>query len=156
MTKTKADVRVVRASPRHLNRVAELFDKYRTFYGCEPDPLVAKAFIAERFRTNDSVIFVAEVGRDVAGFAQLLPKLSSSSLTRDWILNDLYVDEAYRRVGAGTMLIDESKEYARAAGANKISLKTHRENVPAQELYRSHGWELDDRFLTFAFKTGGA
>jgi len=152
MTKVSDSLTVHRASPRNLARVAELFDRYRVFYGCDPDPNRARAFIAERFRANDSVIYVAELDGTVVGFVQLLPKLSSSSMTRDWILNDLYVDDEARRHGAGKALIDEAKAFVQAAAGSKLTLKTHRDNQPAQQLYTSHGWELDDRFHTFVYR----
>ena len=114
--------------------MADLFNEYRQFYGSPDEPLVVRAFVAERFRANDSVIYVAVLDGRVVGFAQLLPKLSSSSLARDWVLNDLFVDESARRMGVARALIEEAKAFAEAADATKLTLKTGVDNTASQKL----------------------
>jgi ribosomal protein S18 acetylase RimI-like enzyme len=156
MSATDQTVRVYRASVRDLAAVSELFNKYRQFYGSQDDPLVVRAFIAERFRQNDSVIYVGSVDDRVVGFAQLLPKLSSSSLARDWILNDLFVLEEARRLGVGRALIDEAKAFAQAADATKLTLKTGVQNEASQRLYEAFGWKRDDRFFFYSLPISGS
>lgn len=148
-------MRVHRASPRDLSAVAELFNKYRQFYGSPDEPLVVRAFVAERFRANDSVIYVAVLDGRVVGFAQLLPKLSSSSLARDWVLNDLFVDESARRMGVARALIEEAKAFAEAADATKLTLKTGVDNTASQKLYETFGWTRDERFYFYMQPIGG-
>jgi len=155
MTDRPDNVRVHRASPRDLAAVADLFNRYRQFYGSPDEPLVVRAFIAERFRANDSVIYVGLLDEQVVGFAQLLPKLSSSSLARDWVLNDLYVDESARRSGVGRALIDEAIAFAKAADATKLTLKTGADNEASQRLYENFGWQRDDRFFFYTMPIGG-
>jgi GNAT superfamily N-acetyltransferase len=155
MNDSGKSVRVQRASPRDLGPVAELFNKYRQFYGSADEPLVVRAFIAERFRANDSVIYVALVDNAVVGFMQLLPKLSSSSLARDWILNDLYVEQSARRIGVARALIEEAKAFAKAADATKLTLKTGVDNEASQKLYETFGWRQDERFYFYTLPIEG-
>ena len=155
MSATDQSVRVYRASVRDLAAVSDLFNQYRQFYGSPDDPLVVRSFIAERFRQNDSVIYVAAIDDRVVGFAQMIPKLSSSSLARDWILNDLFVVEDARRSGVGQALIEEAKAFAKAADATKLTLKTGVENTGSQKLYEGFGWTRDDRFYSYALPISG-
>ena len=144
-----ADVTVHRATPRNLGAIAELFDSYRVFYGNESSPEAPRAFINERFRLNDSVISVAEIDGEVVGFTQLLPKISTSSMSVNWILNDLYVDEESRREGVASALIDDAISFAKTAGAKKLTLIIATDNDASIKLYESHGWERVPHFDTW-------
>ena len=50
---------IVPADERHIDQVARLFDLYRQFYACPPDPELARNFIEARIRGSESTIFVA-------------------------------------------------------------------------------------------------
>ena len=50
---------IIRATSTDLDLVAPLFDGYRQFYRCPPDLALAREFIAERLKREDSVIFLA-------------------------------------------------------------------------------------------------
>lgn len=140
---------VRRATIEDVDAVAPLFNLYRTFYEQPDDLALARNFIAERLRQDQSVIFLAEVDSKAAGFTQLYPAFSSVSATHVWILNDLYVDAAARRQGAARALLQTATEFARADGARRLELETDQSNASAQALYRSQGWELFDGTLRF-------
>ncbi len=146
-------VTVARARPVDALAVAELFDRYRQFYGAPPDIDAARRFMSERLFAADSVIYVARLPGTTTshadGFAQLLQKISTASLTRDWILNDLYVEEASRRKGVASAMMREAERFARRNGAAKLTLKTHVDNEPARALYETHGWHRDEDFCTY-------
>jgi ribosomal protein S18 acetylase RimI-like enzyme len=138
-----------RATIEDVDAIAPLFNLYRTFYEQPSDLTLARNFIAERLRQDQSVIFLAEADDKPAGFTQLYPAFSSVSATHVWILNDLYVDAAARRQGAARALLQAATEFARADGARRLELETDQSNASAQALYRSLGWELFDGTLRF-------
>jgi GNAT superfamily N-acetyltransferase len=109
------EIRKITLDQLHL--VTGLFDKYRVFYKKPSDIVLAEAFIKERLGKNESVIFVAldmENGQSVpVGFTQLYPKYSSVSANKNWILNDLYVDNNYRKQGIGEALIKTAMHFAK-------------------------------------------
>ncbi|WP_085507210.1 GNAT family N-acetyltransferase [Thalassobacillus devorans] len=140
---------IYRASMEDLEGVARLFQAYREFYQQESDLEVAKRYIKERLQNNDSVIFVAKSEDMLIGFVQLYPTFSSVSVSKAWILNDLYVDRAARNRGIGAVLLDKAKGYAMDTGANSISLSTAPDNFNAQRLYEKHGYQLDTQFLHY-------
>src|SRR5690606_12702213 len=86
-----------------------LFDSYRVFYKQQSDPGLAEQFLAARLQNKESVIFVASIsegdGEKAVGFTQLYPKYSSARATKNWILNDLYVESGYRGRGIAQQLI---------------------------------------------------
>lgn len=122
--------------------VAGLFNQYRIFYNQFSDIGMAKAFIDERLQQNESIIFVAidTDNQKAIGFTQLYPKYSSVRLSKNWILNDLYVDADYRKQGIGEKLIKTAMEFAKTTGATFVQLETAVDNYTAQHLYESIGF----------------
>jgi GNAT superfamily N-acetyltransferase len=140
---------VKRATISDLDDAAPLFDAYRQFYGQRSDVAAARAFLDERLRREESVIFIAvadEDGGDALGFTQLYPSFSSVSLKRLWVLNDLFVGPNVRRGGVGRRLLDRAREWAIETGAKGLVLATAVDNGKARALYESCGWQRDDEF----------
>ncbi len=144
-----AEVRTVRAGLDDLEALVPLFDGYRQFYRQPSDPESAQAFLAERIKRGESVIFVAIVDGAAAGFTQLYPLFSSVSMKRLWLLNDLFVAPAGRRAGVGRALLDRADRWARETGAKGLTLSTELTNAAAQRLYESAGWTKDDQFVHY-------
>jgi GNAT superfamily N-acetyltransferase len=140
---------VRRAGPEDLDVAAPLFDEYRRFYGQRSDARAARAFLGERLRREESVIFLAfagEAGGQALGFMQLYPSFSSVSLRRLWILNDLFVHPDARREGVGRRLLERAREWAVETQAKGLILATAMTNATAQSLYESCGWKRDEEF----------
>ena len=137
-------ITIRRADANDLDTLAGLFDAYRQFYKQSSDVSAARAFLAERFARDESVVFVAEHALNAIGFVQLYPVFSSVRLGRTWLLNDLYVGPQARRLGVARALLDAACAFARDRGALGLELETGSDNVTAQALYRSAGWELGE------------
>lgn len=138
------------ASVHDLDALAPLFASYRTFYGQPYDVPRAHAFLAERFRHHESIVFVAlDAAGGAVGFTQLYPSFSSVRAVRTYLLNDLFVAPAARRNGAAGRLLEAAAQFARANGAASLSLTTAIDNQAAQRLYESHGWRRDDGFFEY-------
>jgi GNAT superfamily N-acetyltransferase len=132
-----------------VSRVAPLFDAYRVFYREASNIHASHAFLAERWRRRETVLFFAAVDDVCAGFVQLFPSFSSVSIGVFWILNDLFVDPEYRKHGIGARLMQRAEQHARETGAVGLTLSTAVDNFTAQALYRSQGYALDQEFLVF-------
>lgn len=142
-------VRTVRAGLDDLEALVPLFDGYRRFYRQPADPIGARAFLADRLKRSESVIFLAVADGAIVGFTQLYPSFSSVSLERLWILNDLFVAADGRRSGAGRALLDRAERWARETGAKGLTLSTEVTNATAQRLYEAAGWTKDEGFLHY-------
>ena len=132
-----------------LDTAAILFDAYRQFYGQASDEAAAKAFLQARFEHGQSVVLLAESQGQAVGFTQLYPSFSSVSMARVFVLNDLFVAPTARRLGVGEVLLTAAADHARQLGAVRLSLTTNVQNLPAQSLYASLGWELDQKFYAY-------
>ena len=139
-----------------VEALAILFDQYRQFQGQASDLAAARAFLAARFDRGESVVFLATAGETAVGFAQLYPSFSSVSLSRVFILNDLFVAEAARGRQIASQLLSAVEAHAWSFGAVRVTLNVARTNVPAQRLYAARGWKQDDQFFMFHRFPGAA
>jgi ribosomal protein S18 acetylase RimI-like enzyme len=146
------------ATPGDLPALAGLFDAYRVFYQQPSDVAAATAFLRERDAAGDSTVFVAEDendGAELVGFTQLYASLSSVSMARIYVLNDLYVAPTARRRGVAQALIEAAHAFARSQSAARVSLETAQDNHGAQALYESLGYERDTRFFRYHWRCLG-
>src|SRR5436190_3433834 len=136
---------VVRKATREdIRRLASLFDEYRVFYHHESDLLNARKFLSERIKNNDSEIYVVESEDKVlAGFIQLYPLFSSTRMKRLWLLNDLYVNPAFRGRHLSRMLIDRAKQLANETLSAGLLLETAKSNLIGNKLYSRTQFVLD-------------
>lgn len=146
---TQATTTVRRAEASDVPALAALFDGYRRFYKQPSDSEAAGAFIGARLEHGESVVFLAERGDDAIGFTQLYPMFSSVQMRRTWILNDLFVDPAARRSGAGCALMEAAIAFAQTDGAASIALETAGENLPARSLYEALGFRTDRSLIWY-------
>jgi len=147
-----SEIEIKRIGLNEANLVVSLFNQYRIFYGKFSDLGMAKAFIDARLENNESVIFVALAGDQPVGFTQLYPKYSSARLTKNWILNDLFVDNEYRKQGIGEKLIKKAMDFAKTQGSTFVQLETAVDNFTAQSLYEAIGFkkqEPDNEFFLY-------
>ena len=138
------NVRRAGAGDQDVGLISPLFDSYRQFYGVPADARLATAFIRDRLRANESVIFLAErVGEgsgEALGFVQLYPSFSSVAARRIWVLNDLFVIPDARRYGVGRALMEAARQHAIQTGARRLTLETTAENRMAWSLYEDLGY----------------
>lgn len=135
---------IVRATMSELDDVAILFDEYRQFYGNKSDVSSGKAFLQLRLTLNESIIFLAVHEGKAIVFTQLYPTFSSLALQRAFILNDLYVTEDARGLGAGKALTEMVFQYSQQQHARYVTLQTAPDNVNARGLYEKLGMKQDE------------
>lgn len=145
-----------RINLEEINEVVNLFNDYRIFYKQVSDIERAENFLKNRLENNESVIIVAflknETKSVAVGFTQLYPKYSSMRTSKNWILNDLYVDINHRNLGIGKKLIIAAETFALETNASTIELETAVDNYSAQTLYHNTGFtkqEPDQDFLKY-------
>lgn len=138
---------IIQATADHLDILAELFDAYRVFYGKTSDVAGARDFLSERLEYQESIVYLAQAENGVyVGFTQLYPVFSSTRMQRMWILNDLFINPMHRGKGISKLLIEKTKELARATNAAGILLETAKDNAVGNKLYPSIGFELNSDF----------
>ena len=98
-------------------------------------------------KRNESVIFVDEERKELIGFTQLFPIFSSVSMRRTWLLNDLYVNEKARGIGAASALLNAAKDFGAETKSKWLLLQTAADNFTAQKVYEKNGWVKETDFF---------
>ena len=143
-------VQVRQATTADVDVIAPLFDAYRQFYRRDSDLDGARAYLAERLERGESIVFLALLDDGTpAGFTQLYPIFSSTSMQRVWLLNDLFVAPVARRAGVGRALLERAHAFGQETHAIRLMLQTTVDNLPAQRLYESLGWQRDNDFYVY-------
>ena len=148
------ELEIVRATSTDVSEVAPLFDAYRQFYGKSTDVEAARRFLFARLSKNESVLFLARREAQPIGFVNLYPVFSSVNLTRQWILNDLFVAAEARKSGVARALMKRAGQLAEDTQANGLTLETAIDNQAAQKLYESLGWKRDEEFYRYFLPVG--
>ena len=117
-----------------------LWDGYNTFYGCSGEtalPEVVTNMTWARFFDGYDPIYalVAERDGELLGLVHYLFHRSSTSLTSNCYLQDLFTVESARGKGVGRALIQEVYRRAERAGSGKVYWQTHETNAHAMKLY---------------------
>lgn len=138
-------IQIVRATIKELNGLTALFEGYRRFYNKAADFDSASNFLKSRIENEESVIFLA-IGEngECCGFTQLYPLFSSTRMKRLWLLNDLFVAEAFRGRGVSRKLIDAAKKHCIETNACSLTLETAKSNEAGNKLYPGEGFVLDE------------
>ena len=140
---------ILEVTSEELDKVTPLFDQYRQFYNQPSNLEGAAAFLASRIKQNQSIIYLAEMEGQPAGFVQLYPSFSSVSMQKAYILNDLYVNERFRGHGIGQALIEKCYTLCGQEQARYITLQTAPDNLTAKRLYEKMGMEIDHEFDSY-------
>jgi len=146
-------INVKKASVEQLEQLVSLFDAYRVFYKKESDQDAARLFLKERIIREESIVYLAYDGDQAVGFTQLYPLFSSTRMKRLWLLNDLFVDPAFRGKGISKSLINAAKDLAKATDAAGVSLETEQSNIIGNQLYPAVGFEKDEEHNFYFWST---
>jgi GNAT superfamily N-acetyltransferase len=136
-----------RAKKKDIEKPSVLFDKYRMFYKQSSNIDNAKSFLKKRMKRRESLNFVAEERKELIGFTQLFPIFSSVSMKRTWLLNDLFVNEKARGMGAATKLLEAAKQFGIETNSKWLILQTASDNFTAQKVYEKNGWVKETDFF---------
>jgi len=159
---SNGNVSIQSASSRDIFELVRLFNAYRKFYGEAPNEARALEFIRERVLVASAqaeeqppmaryyLAWTDSGGiRRAVGFVHLIPSTNTLAMRPIWYLEDLYVDPSVRRSGIAAALLRHAEEFARSAGAERLTLATAHDNAAAQALYRKLGYIREEHFWHF-------
>lgn len=145
---------LVAPTPREIQALAEIFDRYRVHY-CEPsDTSESARWLEENLGTSRLRAFVAEDSEGFVGFALTMEVPASLRLARFWQIRDLFVLATHRRLGVGRALLASVRAAAVEAGAVRLVLQTEDDNDPALRLYADSGYVLVEGYRSLTLPLG--
>jgi ribosomal protein S18 acetylase RimI-like enzyme len=104
-----------------------------------PTPEDLHAALEWFLQRPDATVLVAEAEAGFIGYV-LLRYLATSGTA---VIDDVFVQAKYRRLGCGQALLRQAVATAVARGCRGIILDTDEANAPARKLYASFGFALE-------------
>jgi ribosomal protein S18 acetylase RimI-like enzyme len=135
----RSEIHVRQATVEDAGAIARLLRDFNLEYS-EPTPEVATLTETVRRLLGDSeiVVMLAGDGPDGLSLFRFRPALWAEG--PETYLQELYVVPHLRGQGIGRRLLEETIEFARAAGAAGIDLNTGETDTAARNLYESMGF----------------
>ena len=134
-----------------LDDVPRLVELMTEFYAESDYPLQTVRAIAAftQLIGDDRLgrVWIIEDGDTPVGYAVLTLGFSMEYGGRDAFVDDLYIRPAYRHRGLGSGVLEELKRTCLALGIRALHLEVGRANDVALRLYRTAGFEENDRQL---------
>lgn len=104
-----------------------------------------KSYVIDR---GGQIFFAINDGKAIGTAAMILVE------ERIFELSKMAVDPKYQGLGIGRRIIDECIKFAKNHKAQEIFLITNDKLLPALELYRSSGFELDENYDDNRYERG--
>jgi ribosomal protein S18 acetylase RimI-like enzyme len=149
----ESSITIRAATLDHLRELTRLYVAYRVFYGEPPAEEAAHRFLLDRIQRNAGQYFLAwgsaHEQDSPAAFMHLMPSTNTLAMRPMWFLEDLYVEPSARNHGIATSLLRHAEDFARGAGAERLTLATAHDNTAAQSIYRKLGYVRDEHFYYF-------
>jgi ribosomal protein S18 acetylase RimI-like enzyme len=112
-------------------------------------PVRERVYILGLLADEDHGLFVAEVEGQVVGFLHVTvrdaPSISILVPRRVAVVDNIAVQEEYRRAGLGRALMGRAERWARAKGSAEMELNVYEFNEAAIAFYESLGYEAFSR-----------
>ncbi|TCP95961.1 hypothetical protein EDC44_10620 [Cricetibacter osteomyelitidis] len=134
-------MKIFKAEQWNLELLLPLFEEYRLANGMSENPDRAFAFLSNRIRFSESMIFIAtDADNSAVGFVQLYPRLSSLQLQRYWQLTDIFVKNVNNSTEIYTALIEKAKEFVCFTQSNRLVVEYKRQN---RDIWEEKGFKLN-------------
>ena len=111
-------------------------------------------FLQERIGDPDCLALVAQIGDQIVGLCTTMVKETPASIVKPaWRyaeIDEIVVDETYRRRGVATLLLDAAIAWARAQpGVQDVLLSVYELNEDARRFYEAKGFRTLHRKMEF-------
>jgi len=139
---TKADLPALGRLAVLLVRLHHDFDQARFMAATDQTERGYGSYLGAQLAEPETTVLVATVDGTVVGYAWgSMDGIDYMSLRGPAaVLHDLVIDEAMRRRGIGSLLLDAAMAALEAAGARQFVLSTAARNESAQRLFARHGF----------------
>ncbi len=135
----QSEIHVRQATAEDAAAIARLLHDFNLEFS-EPTPEVATLTDTVRRLLEDSEIVVLLAGDGPDGFSLFRFRPALWADGPETYLQELYVVPDLRGQGIGRRLLEETIDFARAAGASGIDLNTGETDTTARALYESMGF----------------
>ncbi|MFA6714949.1 MAG: GNAT family N-acetyltransferase [Victivallales bacterium] len=136
--------------------IPEMVELLRQLFSIEKDfsfhPGKHRAGLLMMINSGSCRIFLAETDGHIAGMCTVQVLTSSAEGGKVGLLEDMVVDENFRRQGVGSFLLEKATVWAEESGLKCIQLLADKDNIPALKFYRKYNWSLTNPVSVQCFR----
>ncbi len=125
--------------------IVRLISQMRALEGLSAE--LPQGGVASYLALDDTHLLLAEKDGEVVGLVSIAAVRDLFHCAENGFVQELIVDDAYRRQGVGAALLDAAIEWAQARGCVEVCLVTGEGNVAARALYESRGLTTEGVYL---------
>lgn len=131
---------------KDINKLNVLLSKLMMFESKYSSNLVKEIEVKGNFKeilnNEKNVIFVVTINSDIIGFVSVYEKtLDEVFVNKEAFIESIYVEEEYRHLGIGKMLIHEVIKWANNRGIKYLDIEVMKGNDNAINAYLKWGFE---------------
>jgi ribosomal protein S18 acetylase RimI-like enzyme len=135
------------SNPKHVQAVSSLINAYigDEMGGGKPLSESEQLRLVEGLNTHPkSIVLLAETGGVFVGLLTAFENFSTFTAKPMVNIHDVIVLKEYRGKGIGRQLMTAIVSEAENRGSSRVTLEVRKDNPPAQNLYKSLGFEDTD------------
>ncbi|MGO4569579.1 N-acetyltransferase family protein [Rhizobium sp. 2YAF20] len=153
---TEADIDVLGQYGALLISMHHDWDRFRFIPASSHTPVMYASYLKSQLDRPEVLVLVAELDGAVVGyaFAGIEGPDYMSLRGPAGVIHDIYVDDAYRRRGAGRALLTAAVDELSGRGATQIVLSTAHRNAAAQHMFTAAGFEATMVEMTLQLNGG--
>jgi ribosomal protein S18 acetylase RimI-like enzyme len=121
------------------------------FFGTAPGMPRPFGYLGSALSSDEQIMLVADVRQELVGFVHVkvfdTPESATKVPRRRGHVEDMVVEQEYRRQGIGRALMEEAARWCRDQGATQIVLTVWEGNQHAEAFYRRLGYRPVSRVM---------
>lgn len=134
-----------------LRQVSKLHSEHRPDIFKEKKMFEIIKWTEDILKDDEKIVIIAESENKICGVAVCKIKIIKEHVnvkdSKIFSIDELCVDENYRKKGIGSMLIQKAKETARKNECSRLELNCWEFNKNAMDFYLKRGFKIQRRFL---------
>lgn len=128
----------------HKQKLVELMNHYisdKMGGGQVLDDNLASRLIDGLRNHPSAIVLFAELDGEIVGLANCFVNFATFTVAKFINIHDIVVLEAFRGKGVGRALLQHISAIAKELGCSKVTLEVREDNINAQGLYKSEGFD---------------
>ena len=148
----KQDIFLTSASKEDIPVIRKMMEDFYIFENLPFDGISAETALTGLIENETAGgVWLIRTENDIIGYLILTYGYSIEYKGKDAFVDEIFIKEKYRRMGAGKLALEFAEKTCRSTGVKALHLEVEKKNTNAQAFYRKNGYCDHDRYLLTKF-----